>query len=178
MMKYDSQLFSFYCSGVEAMVNMTKVWLEGAERLRAHQLKSINDALSEVADTEKQIKSAKTFEELIEIQARLMPGRMGQAMGYWGGLCAGTARNNMDIARQAQHEVSDIANACRTTLEATPAAADPIMAPLKSAVTALCSAYTYTARAAEEAGRTSHAEVASTGRHMSSTETRRKAAAA
>lgn len=178
MTKYETQFLTLYRSGMDAMMDMTKVCLEAAERMQSHQLKAISDGLSDTAETDKKIKSLKSFDELIELQGDFGPARAEQVIGWWSGLYAGAARNQVEIAKQAQLKAWDFARSCRATLDSAPAGADPVVAPLKSAVTALCSVYALTSRATEEATRlaTTQIEAAGATRHAGNGESRRKAA--
>jgi phasin family protein len=153
MTKPDSQFFDLYRVSLEAALDIAKASLQGMERLRAHQLKMISEAFSEAADTGQQIGSVKNLEEMLEVQTKLAPAQLEKAMGYWSGLCATTARNQADVMQQMQAKVSSLGDAYRATLDAAPRGSEPMVAPLKSAVNAICSAYALTARASEEAAR-------------------------
>src|SRR5262249_54096897 len=146
-------------------IDLARTSVQGAERLREHQLKAIHEAFSEAGDCGRQIGSAKTLDELIELQSRLAPSQLEKAMRYWSRLCATGARNQVEIRQQMQSKVTDFTEACRATLDAAPQGTEPVVAPLKSAVTAICSAYTLTARAGEEAAKlaVSQIESASSG---------------
>jgi len=161
MAKSENEFLDLYRAGLDAVLDITKVSLQGAERLRAHQLKTINDALSEAGETGKQIGSVKSFEELLELQAKFAPTQMEKAMGYWSGLYATTARNQVEILQQMQSKASDISEAYRATLDAAPRGTEPVVAPLKSVMTAMYSAYTMTARATEEAARLAVSQIES-----------------
>lgn len=153
MTKSDNQLFDLYRSGLEAFIDLARTSVQGAERLREHQMKCLHEAFSEAGETGRQVGSAKTLEQLIELQSKLAPTQLEKAMRYWSGLYATGARNQVEIMQQMQNKVTDFTEACRATLDAAPQGTEPVVAPLKSAVTAMCSAYTLTARAGEEAAK-------------------------
>jgi phasin family protein len=153
MTKSDNRLFDLYRSGLDAFLELTRASVQGAERLREHQVKAMNEAFSEAGETGRQIGSARSLDELIELQSKLAPAQLEKAMRYWSGLYATGARNQVEIMQQVQTKVTDFTEACRATLDAAPQGTEPVVAPLRSAVTAMCSAYTLTARAGEEAAK-------------------------
>ena len=153
MTKYETQWQSLYRSGIEAMMDMTKTGLEGMERLQSNQLKTLNDMLTDARDADKKLKTAKNLDELLELHAEFAPTSTGRAIGYWGGIVAGATRYQMEIAKQTQLKVADVVRDYRANAESGVTAADQMIAPLKSAVTALCSVYSMTARATDEATR-------------------------
>ncbi len=159
--KSDNELLDLYRVGLDAMLDIAKTSLQGAERLRAQQIESVNEALSEAGETGKQFGSVKSFEDLLDVQTRLAPVQWEKAMGYWSNLWATTARSQAEIFQHMQSKVSDIGDACRATLDAAPRGSEPMVGPLKSAVTAMCSAYTLTARASEEAARMAVSQIES-----------------
>jgi phasin family protein len=161
MTKSDNQLFDLYRSGLEAFIDLARTSVQGAERLREHQLKAVHEAFSEAGDAGRQIGSAKSLEELLELQSKLAPTQLEKAMRYWGGLYATGARNQVEIMQHMQNKVTDFTEACRATLDAAPQGTEPVVAPLKSAVTAICSAYTLTARAGEEAAKLAVSQIES-----------------
>src|SRR6186997_1450231 len=97
MTKSDNQFFDLYRSGLEAFLDMTKTSVQGAERLREHQLKAINEAFSEAGETGRQFGAVRSLEELLELQSKLAPVQLEKAMRYWGGLYATGARNQVEI---------------------------------------------------------------------------------
>jgi phasin family protein len=161
MTKSDNQFFDLYRSGLEAFLDLTRTSVQGAQRLREQQLKAINEAFSEAGDTGRQIGSARSFDELIELQGKLAPAQMEKAMRYWGDLYATGARNQVEIMQQMQTKVNNFTEACKATLDAAPEGTEPVVAPLRSAVTAMCSAYTLTARAGEEAAKLAVSQIES-----------------
>jgi phasin family protein len=161
MTKSDNQLFDLYRSGLEAFIDLARTSVQGAERLREHQLKCLHEAFSEAGETGRQVDSAKTLEQLLELQSKLAPTQFEKAMRYWSGLYATGARNQVEIMQQMQNKVADFTEACRATLDAAPQGTEPVVAPLKSAVTAMCSAYTLTARAGEEAAKLAVSQIES-----------------
>jgi phasin family protein len=166
MTKSDNQLFDLYRSGLEAFLDLTRASVLGAERLREQQVKVITDAFSEAGEAGRQIGSVKNLEELLELQARLAPTQLEKAMRYWSGLYATGARNQVELMQQMQTKVTNFTEACRATLDAAPQGTEPVVAPLKSAVTAMCSAYTLTARAGEEAAKLAVSQIESANAGM------------
>lgn len=169
MTKSDNQLFDLYRSGLEAFLDMTRTSVQAAQRLREHQVKAINEAFTEAGETGRQFGSAKNLEELLELQSRLAPSQLEKAMSYWSGLYATGARNQVEIMQQMQTKVTNFTEACRATLDAAPQGTEPVVAPLRSAVTAMCSAYTLTARAGEEAAKLAVSQIESANASMRQT---------
>ena len=66
MAKSDNQLFDLYRSGLEAFIDLARTSVQGAERLREHQLKCLHEAFSEAGETGRQVGSAKTLEDVVE----------------------------------------------------------------------------------------------------------------
>ncbi len=161
MTKSDNQLFDLYRSGLEAFIDLTRASVQGAERLREQQLKALHEAFAEAGDAGRQMGSARTLDELLELQSRLAPAQLEKAMRYWSGLYATGARNQVELMQQMQNKVTHITEACRATLDAAPQGTEPMVAPLKSAVTAICSAYSLTARAGEEAAKLAVSQIES-----------------
>ena len=182
MTKFETQWLSLYRSGIETMMDMTKTGLEGVERLQANQVKTLNDMLSDARDADKKLKTAKNLDELLEFHAEFAPTNAGRAIGYWGGMVAGATRYQMEVAKQTQLKVADVVRDFRANSESGVTAADQMIAPLKSAVTALCSVYSIAARATEEATRVAtapnlfEAEHGNQHQHAVASEPRRRAA--
>src|SRR5205814_9378801 len=97
MTKSDNQIFDLYRAGLEAFLDMTKTSVQGAERLRAQQLRAINDAFSEAGEAGRQLGSAKGLDELLDVQTKIAPTQMEKAMRYWSDLYATGARNQVEI---------------------------------------------------------------------------------
>jgi phasin family protein len=163
MIKSENQFLDLYRSGIEAVFAMTKCSIEGAERLRNQQMRTLNEALADAGETGRQIGSVKSFDQFVEMQSKLAPAQLEKAMGYWTGWYATSARNQVELMQNVQSKVSDITEACQATFDAAPRGAEPAVAPLKSAVSALCSAYAMTARATEEAARFAVTQIENAG---------------
>jgi phasin family protein len=163
MTKSDNQFFDLYRAGLEAFLDMTRTSVQGAERLRARQVQAINDAFSEAGEAGRQIGSVRSLDELFELQEKIAPTQLDKAMRYWSDLYATTARNQVEIMQHVQNKITDLTEVARATLDAAPQGAEPVVAPLKSAVTAMCSAYTLTARATEEAAKMAVSQIESAG---------------
>src|SRR4051812_16895361 len=102
MTKSDNQLFDVYRTGLEAFLDITRSSVQGAERLREHQLKAMNEAFSEAGETGRQMGSVRSLEEWVELQSKLAPTQLEKAIRYWSGLYAAGARNQVEIMQQMQ----------------------------------------------------------------------------
>lgn len=158
MKKVDDQYLDVYRSGLRAMLEFAKAPLSSAEHLYARELKVIQEALSETSEVSKKIDSAKSLDELREIQMRISRIQVEKGMSCWSGLCEAVSLSYVDALKEMQNRMSQIGDGIRGAASAAPAGAEPVVAALASMVNAACSVCALTAKATEEAARMASAQ--------------------
>ena len=131
-------LFQFGC---QAMLNAMNVSLAGAERIRALQLKSIREAMSDTAEAARQISSSKTFDDLFQAQQNVSRGQIEKATGRWSELCEAASQGNAEVLKLVQDSTAQLSGTCGGMAGSGPVAAEPVMAALQSLANLATHAY-------------------------------------
>lgn len=158
-MKADGQFFQFQCATLGATLEIMKIYLEGAQRIRAHQLKMINEALIDYAESAKQVQSAKSDEELLAIQERMARAQTEKLIRYWNGLYQAAAQTQGEILNRAT--ISGTGEGLRHSLRTAAGAHQHYMDALRSMADAAVSAFLPAGHPFEQAAREAEGEVAS-----------------
>ncbi|MGH7865989.1 MAG: phasin family protein [Candidatus Binataceae bacterium] len=153
-------MVDFYRAGLKATVDMMRVSLESAERLRAQQLADVNEALAANAKLADEIGGANSFEQLMELQTKLARTQADTVIGYWSSFGQAAVESQAEVNKRVQAQVAQIGERFRDAIKAIPGGDQPMLQAFKSLVEATSSAYAVTARATEEAAKIAAAQVA------------------
>lgn len=157
----QEQFFDLYRAGLKATGDMMKTSLDGVERLRTQQLASVNEALAAHANALAEINDAKSFEELVAVQARLAGAQCQAVIGYWNCIYQAAGENHAEITRRVQEQVGQIRDNFQQVLGTAGGGSAPIIQALRSLVDATSAAYALSARATQEAAKVAALQVAS-----------------
>jgi hypothetical protein len=86
-MNQQPELLDMYRVGLKSAVDMMKTSLENAERMQNQHLIAIRTALEQQQRSAEEMMQAKSLDELMGLQTRLVGAQMEMAMGYWAGMC-------------------------------------------------------------------------------------------
>ena len=156
----QEQFLDFYRTGLKATLEMMRVSLEGAERLRSQQLAAVNGALAANTKLAAEISSANSVEQLMALQTKLAGVQAETVMGYWSSLGQAAVENQAEMGKRLQTQVAQIGDTFRDSLKAVPGGSQPVLQAFQSLVDATSSAYAVTARATEEAAKLAAAQIA------------------
>ena len=81
------ELLDMYRAGLKSAVDMMKTSLENAERMQNQHLVAIRTALEQQQKSAEEMMQAKSLDELMGLQTRLMGAQIESAMSYWSGMC-------------------------------------------------------------------------------------------
>lgn len=145
------QFFDFYCASLRATGDTIGSSLEGAERLRSHQLAVIKEALAAHAQVSAMINDAKGFKDLAAIPGKIADIQSRTMISYWSGLCQMASESQSEMARRMQAQMEQIRENSQKMLGATTDGQAPMLVALQPLVNAASSVYALSARATEEA---------------------------
>lgn len=148
-----------YRTGLKASVDMMNACLGGVERLQGYQAEALNELRAAQAEMSKQLGAMRGIEDLQATQVELARSQMARMTAYWSGLCATACQNQVELLKDAQGRVQDIAEELGRKLDTAPSGAEPVAKALKLVVGAAQSTYAAGVRAAEEMVRLTAAQV-------------------
>jgi len=151
MTQPNEHLLQLYRANLKTTLEVMKVCLEGAERLRTSQLQAIQDAKADGAEWRQEMETANSVEELLPIQQRLALAQLENVLGYWSGLFSAVTRAQVESIRQTQAYASSVASELKRSLEQAPPEDNPTLASFNQMLSEACSAYERAAEANEQA---------------------------
>lgn len=146
-----SNLFELYQSGLVSALDVMKVCLEGAEKLRSEQLAAIRDGMTELARSCNEVGEAKSFETLFALQSRISAWQFERVLSHWSGLAQSGSDAQAEVLRQVHKQLIEIRERFRETLNAATGGSEPLMNAIQSMLASTSTAYALSARATEEA---------------------------
>lgn len=151
MPQSNDQMLGFYRTTTKPLTELFNVFLAGAERIQNSQLNATKELLSSRSTTEKELESAQTVQEMIDIQGKLAREQWTKALASFGEIYAAGSLNQMEVIRQAQSQALEIVNSWSQTLDDIPAETLPFLSPMKLMVGAARATCAANIRATEEA---------------------------
>ncbi len=149
----NEQLLQLYRTNLKTTLDVMKLCLDGAERLRAAQLQSIQDAKADSANWRQTFESARSADDMASLQRQLAQTQFENVLGYWSDLFRATAQAQIDTVRQMQAHAGVLAGEMRRSLEGFEDADNPAVAAFHSLLTNAFAAYEQAVSASEEAVR-------------------------
>jgi phasin family protein len=156
----QSNLFELYRSGLLSALDVMKVCLEGAEKLRNQQLAAIRNAMTDLARSCDEVGEAKGFETLFALQSRISAWQFEKVLGHWSGIAQAGSESQAEVLRQVHKQLVQIREQFRDTLNAATGGSEPLMNAIQSMLTTTSTAYALSARATEEAAKFGAAQAA------------------
>jgi hypothetical protein len=121
---------------LDSVVDILTIWIESANRLRAHQQLAMTAASGNITDASRKIKNSRSFEEWCEHRIALGLVQLENSLDYWNDVYALLSRNSFDVAERFQARVLEGSHAIRYALENAQHARKPIRVALESNVKA------------------------------------------
>ena len=106
MTQPQADMFDLYRAGLKSAADLMKASLESAERLQNQQLAAIRTAIAEQAKTTSELASARTMDELLSAQSKILGAQFERAMGYWTQLYQVAGENQAAAIGQIQAQMS------------------------------------------------------------------------
>jgi len=156
----QNNLFELYRSGLISALDVMKVCLEGAEKLRSQQLAAIRNAMTELSRSCDEVGEAKSFETLFALQSRISAWQFERVLGHWSGIAQAGSESQAEVLRQVHKQLIQIRERFRDTLDAATGGSEPLMNAIQSMLTSTSTAYALSARATEEAAKFGAAQAA------------------
>lgn len=147
----QSNLFELYQSGLLSALDVMKVCLEGAEKLRSEQLAAIRNAMTELSRSCDEVSETKSFETLFALQSRISAWQFERVLGHWSGIAQSGSEAQAEVLRQVHKQLVQIRENFRSTLSAATNGSEPLMNAIQSMLASTSTAYALSARATEEA---------------------------
>jgi phasin protein len=158
---FQDQSLDFGRAGLVAAVDMMTATMEGAERMRTHQLAIINQVLTENAGLSARINSAKSLDDLMAVYTTLAGTQFKSMSAYWSGFHRVVGENQVALHNRGQAQIIEMQRHLATSLEvAVNGGPEPVVEVVKATVTAITSGLSTLARAAAESVRLTAAQVA------------------
>ena len=146
-------------SAFKSSVDLMNACLGGVERIQHYQTEALGEIRTAQSDMSKQIGAMRSLDELQSTQADLMRNQVARMTGYWSGLYATMCQNQMEMLKEAQVGMQELAEEFSQKLGVAHPGSESVVSALKLAVGAAQSTYAATVRATEEIVRMSAAQV-------------------
>lgn len=125
-----------YRGALKWALDCNNVLLQSAQRLRHHQIKQIDAALSDCNHVSKQLEAAPDQAQLLALGSKLASDQLQRVWAYWSGMGNTLAQSQIELAGTFQSQTLVIVEGIKQRLEAAPAAIpipEPIAATIKLA---------------------------------------------
>ena len=106
MTQPQADMFDLYRAGLKSAADLMKASLESAERLQNQQLVAIRTAIVEQTKTTSELASARTMDELLSAQSKILGAQLERAMGYWTQLYQVAGENQAAAIGQIQAQMT------------------------------------------------------------------------
>ena len=164
----QKQSFDICRAGLAAAVDMMTATVEGAERLRTHQLAAINQMLAENAEFAARINDTKDAEDLMAVYAALAGSQLRNLSVYWNGIQRVVSENQAALHNRGQAQSVEMQRHLAQSLEvAVSGGPEPVVEAVKATVTAISTGLSVLARATAEGVKLAAAQTAATSAGIS-----------
>ena len=132
-------LFDFCADSHKAGLGLINTWLQGAQRVRQHQLEQISAALSSYEHLSRQPDAVRDASGLQAMQQTLVSSQIERSMAYWSGLASMLGQNQIELAQEARSSALQMAEClCQSAGEMTPVTLlQPVASSLGAAINAV-----------------------------------------
>jgi hypothetical protein len=159
----QSQSLDICRAGLAAAVDMMAATVEGAERLRTHQLAAINQMFAENAELATRINDTKSAEDLMAVYAALAGSQFRSLLVYWNGIQRVVSENQAALQNRVQAQSMEMQRHLAQSLEvAVNGGPEPVVEAVKATVTAISTGLSVLARATAEGVKLAAAQAAAT----------------
>jgi phasin family protein len=176
MYQLPEQLVAFNKANLEAAVRMAGIALEGAERLLDVQLKAAKAAFAESVQQAKAFSEVKDVNEFMQLK-NMNQASLEKATSYAKSVYDVAAATQSEIGKLVEEQVGEfnkhVVTALDRMVKTAPAGSEVAVAAVKTAISAVNSAYDNLAKASKQFAEMSHANVEA----MAAGQTQKKKAA-
>jgi hypothetical protein len=158
---FQDQSFDFCRAAFAAAVDMMTATLEGAERLRTHQLAIITQMLTENAELTAKISDTKSLDDLVAVYATLAGIQFKNISVYWSGIHRVAGENQVAFHDREQAQSMEMQRHLAKSFEvAVNGGPEPVVEAVKATVTAISAGLSILARATAESVKLAAAQAA------------------
>jgi hypothetical protein len=156
-------------AGLTAAVDMMTATVQGAERLRTHQLAAITQMLAENAELAARIDDTKSMDDLMAVYAALAGAQFKNLSVYWNGIQQVVSENQAALHERVQAQNVAMQRHLAHSIEvAVNGGPEPVVEAVKATVTAISSGLSVLARATAESVKLAAAQAAITSESIRS----------
>lgn len=121
-MSVHDPLFNFYSVSHRAGLGLINTWLQGAQRVRQHQLEQIGAALSDYEHISRRSDVMHDASEWQVMQQALVGRHIEKGMTYWAGLITTLGQNQIELAQEMRSRALQVTEClCQSVGEVPPA---------------------------------------------------------
>jgi hypothetical protein len=158
---FQDQSFDLCRAGLTAAVHVMTAAVEGAERLRTHQLAIITQLLTENVELAAKINDTKSLDDLTGAYAALAGTQLRNISIYWSGIHRVVSENQVALHNRVQAQSVEMQRHLTQSLEgAVNGAPEPVVEAVKATVTAISAGLSTLARATAESVKLAAAQAA------------------
>jgi phasin family protein len=154
MFQAPEQLMALNKANLEAAVRIAGIALEGAERMLELQLKTAKSAFADGVQQAKAFTEIKDVQELAQLKNTLAQPSLEKATSYCKSVYDVATTTQSEISKLVEEQVSEFNKQVVTSLDkvvkSAPAGSEVAVAAVKSAITAVNSAYDNLSKSAKQ----------------------------
>ena len=136
-MQAQSQFLDIYRSMARATNDSIAASLQSAERLHQKQLDVVRSALEQSTSAAKQLADARSVDELVSTQTRILGGQLAQSVEIWRSMFRAFGDAQITLMAQMQNQVGQATESMRQAYDITKRAADDAARVVASQVTSV-----------------------------------------
>jgi len=106
MTQPQADLFDIYRAGLKTAADLVKASLESAERLQNQQLVAIRSVIDQQTKSATELSRAKTLDELLSVQTRIVGQQFESAVSLWSDLCQAAGENQRVAIGRMQDQLA------------------------------------------------------------------------
>ena len=106
MTQPQADLFDIYRAGLKTAADLVKASLESAERLQNQQLAAIRSVIDRQSRSASELSRAKTMDELVAVQTRLVGQQLEHAASLWSDFCQAAGENQRVAIGRMQEQLA------------------------------------------------------------------------
>ena len=106
MTQPQADLFDIYRAGLKTAADLVKASLESAERLQNQQLVAIRSVIDQQSKSATELSRAKTLDELLSVQTRIVGQQFENAVSLWSELCQAAGENQRVAIGRMQEQLA------------------------------------------------------------------------
>jgi hypothetical protein len=106
MTQPQADLFDIYRAGLKTAADLVKASLESAERLQNQQLVAIRSVIDQQSKSATELSRAKTLDELLSVQTRIVGQQFESAVSLWGDLFQAAGENQRVAIGRMQEQLA------------------------------------------------------------------------